>query len=64
MLTLILILLAIAALTYAAVLVRSALAQGGLGLSWEATAVGAVVNFFDTLGIGNGLIDQLIQCMC
>ncbi|MDB5439205.1 MAG: permease [Caulobacteraceae bacterium] len=74
MLTLILILLAIAALAYAAVLVRSALAQGGLGLSWEATAVGAVVNFFDTLGIGSfaptlawlkirvGMADRRIPC--
>jgi uncharacterized membrane protein YfcA len=49
----ILALLAVAALGYAFVLVRSALAQGTLALSWEATAVGAVVNFFDTLGIGS-----------
>ena len=53
MLTIILVLLAIAAVGYAVVLVRSALAQGALKLSWEATAVGAVVNFFDTLGIGS-----------
>jgi uncharacterized membrane protein YfcA len=49
----ILILLGLAAVGYAAVLARSALAQGALRLSWEATAVGAVVNFFDALGIGS-----------
>lgn len=53
MLTVILILLAAAALGYAAVLARSAFAEAALRLSWEATAVGAVVNFFDTLGIGS-----------
>ena len=74
MLTAILILLAIAAVGYAVVLVRSALAQGALKLSWEATAVGAVVNFFDTLGIGSfaptmawlkirvGMPDRRIPC--
>ncbi|HEV2533557.1 TSUP family transporter [Phenylobacterium sp.] len=53
LLTLILVLLAMAAARYAIVLVRSALAQGALRLGLEATAVGAVVNFFDTLGIGS-----------
>lgn len=53
MLTIILGLLAVAAGGYGAALVRSALAQGVLRLGWEATAVGAVVNFFDTLGIGS-----------
>jgi uncharacterized membrane protein YfcA len=52
-LTAILILLGLAALGYGAVLARSALAQGAFRLSWEATVVGAVVNFFDTLGIGS-----------
>jgi len=74
MLTVILILLAAAAIGYAVVLVRSALAQGALKLSWEAMAVGAVVNFFDTLGIGSfaptmawlkirvGMPDRRIPC--
>jgi uncharacterized membrane protein YfcA len=53
LLTAILILLGLAAAGYGAVLARSALAQGALALSWEATTVGAVVNFFDTLGIGS-----------
>jgi uncharacterized membrane protein YfcA len=53
MLTAIVTLLAIAAIFYAVALLRSALAQGALSLGWEATAVGAVVNFFDTLGIGS-----------
>jgi uncharacterized membrane protein YfcA len=53
MLSAILILLGAAAIFYAVVLVRSALAQGAFRLSWEATGVGAVVNFFDTLGIGS-----------
>jgi uncharacterized membrane protein YfcA len=53
MLTIILGLLAVAAGSYGAALVRSALAQGVLRLGPEATAVGAVVNFFDTLGIGS-----------
>jgi uncharacterized membrane protein YfcA len=53
LLTVILILLAVAALGYAAALARSAFAEAAPRLSWEATAVGAVVNFFDTLGIGS-----------
>lgn len=53
MLTAILILLGVAAVGYAVVLARSALARGVRGLSWEATAMGAAVNFFDTLGIGS-----------
>jgi uncharacterized membrane protein YfcA len=53
MLAAIVFVLGLAAVFYVAVLVRGAFAQGALGLSWEATAVGAVVNFFDTLGIGS-----------
>lgn len=53
MLTALLILLAAAAVAYLVVLVRAVLAQGGLRPSGEAIAVGAVVNFFDTLGIGS-----------
>ncbi len=74
MLSIILFLLALAALGYAAVLVRSAIAQGAFTLSWETAAVGAVVNFFDTLGIGSfaptmawlkirvGMPDRRIPC--
>lgn len=74
MLTLILILLAGAAISYAVILARGALAQGSMGLGWEATIVGAVVNFFDTLGIGSfaptmawlklrvGMPDRRIPC--
>ncbi len=53
MLTAILVLLIAAAVFYVAVLVRGALAQGALRPGWEATLVGAAVNFFDTLGIGS-----------
>ena len=53
MLAILLILLAIGAAVYAVVLVQSAIAQGALKPSWEATFVGGVINFFDTLGIGS-----------
>jgi len=53
MLSAILALLGLAAIFYAVVLFRSALAQGVLKPSLEASLVGAVVNFFDTLGIGS-----------
>jgi uncharacterized membrane protein YfcA len=67
-------LLAIAVLAYTFVLVRSAIAQRVSWPTWEATAVGAAVNFFDTLGIGSfaptlawlkfrgRLPDRLIPC--
>ena len=44
--------LVLAALVYAALLVRSALAKRSLP-NLEATGVGAITNFFDTLGIGS-----------
>ena len=53
MLAALLIILAGAGIVYVVVLVRTALAQGVLRPTGEATAVGAVVNFFDTLGIGS-----------
>jgi uncharacterized membrane protein YfcA len=53
MLTAILAVLAVATLGYLWVLVRSALAQGALRPTAESAIVGAVVNFFDTLGIGS-----------
>lgn len=53
MLTILLVLLAIAAVAYLVILVRSALVQHALRPSLEAVFVGAVVNFFDTLGIGS-----------
>ena len=53
MLTVLLILLGLSAIAYVVILVRTALAQGGLRPSGEAVVVGAVVNFFDTLGIGS-----------
>jgi uncharacterized membrane protein YfcA len=53
MLAALLILLAFAAIVYVGVLVRTALADGVLKPSGEAVVVGAVVNFFDTLGIGS-----------
>jgi uncharacterized membrane protein YfcA len=49
----ILFLLVLAAGFYVVVLARAGLAQAALRPGWEATAVGAVVNFFDTLGIGS-----------
>ena len=52
MLTLLLIVLAIAVLVYAVALARAALAQR-VWPGREALALGAVVNFFDTLGIGS-----------
>jgi uncharacterized membrane protein YfcA len=66
--------LALATLVYAALLLRAAIARGQLAVRPEALAVGAVTNFFDTLGIGSfaptmawfkfrGLVpDRLIPC--
>lgn len=74
MLSVILLLLALAVCGFAFVLVRSALASGSAMPNLEAVAVGAVVNFFDTLGIGSfaptlswlklrvRLPDRLIPC--
>jgi uncharacterized membrane protein YfcA len=45
--------LALIGLVYAAVLIRTARARGAFGLSAEGMAIGAVTNFFDTLGIGS-----------
>src|ERR687891_465670 len=44
--------LALAALVYAALLIRSALAKRSLP-NLEAIGLGAITNFFDTLGIGS-----------
>jgi uncharacterized membrane protein YfcA len=52
MLTALLIPLALAAILYALALVRSALARRA-GPRHEAVALGAITNFFDTLGIGS-----------
>ena len=66
--------LVLASLVYAVMLVRAAAARGQLAPRGEAVAVGAVTNFFDTLGIGSfaptmawfkvrGLVsDRLIPC--
>ena len=53
MLTALLLLLGVAAVVYVTVLIRTALDQGAVRPGGEAIAVGAVVNFFDTLGIGS-----------
>jgi uncharacterized membrane protein YfcA len=53
LLTALLILLAASAIFYAVVLTRKALSQGVLRPSGEAILLGAVTNFFDTLGIGS-----------
>ena len=45
--------LALIGLVFASVLVRTARARGDFGLSGEGVALGAVTNFFDTLGIGS-----------
>ena len=45
--------LALATLVYAAALVRAAVARRSLGLRGEGIVLGAVTNFFDTLGIGS-----------
>jgi uncharacterized membrane protein YfcA len=52
MLTALLVPLLLATLVYAGVLVRAIAAQG-FGVRAEAVVVGAVTNFFDTLGIGS-----------
>ena len=52
MLTLLLILLGLAAMAYCIALLRAALARRTVPRA-EAVALGAVVNFFDTLGIGS-----------
>jgi len=53
LLTTLLVLLAATAIVYVIVLIRTALARGALRPTGEAIAVGAAVNFFDTLGIGS-----------
>lgn len=45
--------LAAAALAYAFILVRTARRRQALGLTAEGVAMGAITNFFDTLGIGS-----------
>src|SRR6476469_6254122 len=52
MLNVLLVLLALAIAVYAVALVRAAIARR-VGPSVEALGLGAVVNFFDTLGIGS-----------
>jgi uncharacterized membrane protein YfcA len=48
-----LLVLAVTALAYAIVLVRTAKRRNALAVSAEGAALGAVANFFDTLGIGS-----------
>lgn len=45
--------MAVTALAYAFILFRTARAKGALGVTAEGVALGAVTNFFDTLGIGS-----------
>jgi uncharacterized membrane protein YfcA len=45
--------LALIGLVYASVLVRTARAKGAFGFGAEGVALGAITNFFDTLGIGS-----------
>ncbi|KAB7644989.1 TSUP family transporter [Polymorphobacter fuscus] len=45
--------LVVTAIAYAIVLLRTASRRGALGLKGEGVALGAVTNFFDTLGIGS-----------
>ncbi|MGL4542881.1 MAG: hypothetical protein ACRCUI_10270 [Polymorphobacter sp.] len=52
MVAMILVALVIVGLAYATALVRTARAQGDLRLNAEGAALGAITNFFDTLGIG------------
>lgn len=52
MVAVILVALALVGLAYAVALVRIAHARGSLGLTGEGVALGAITNFFDTLGIG------------
>jgi len=51
--TILLSLMALAGLVLGFLLVRTARARGEFGLSGEGVALGAVTNFFDTLGIGS-----------
>lgn len=51
--TLLLGLMAITGIVYAVLLVRTARARGVLRVTGEGVALGAVTNFFDTLGIGS-----------
>lgn len=44
--------LAVVGLAYLTRLILTAHARGSLGIRWEAVCLGAVTNFFDTLGIG------------
>lgn len=53
MLTILLIPLALATFVYAAMLLRAAIVRRAFGLRAEAALLGAVTNFFDTLGIGS-----------
>jgi uncharacterized membrane protein YfcA len=52
MVSLLLAALAVVGVAYMAMLIRTAHARQSLGIHWEAVALGAVTNFFDTLGIG------------
>ena len=45
--------MALTAMAYAVILFRTARAAGALAVSTEGVALGAVTNFFDTLGIGS-----------
>lgn len=45
--------LAIIGLAFVVMLIRTAIARGQFGINAEAVALGAVTNFFDTLGIGS-----------
>ena len=45
--------LALVSIAYAAFLIRTALAKSQFGVKTEAMLLGAVTNFFDTLGIGS-----------
>jgi len=53
MLTVLLVALGLGALVYLVVLVRALIAQGRFAVNLEALGLGAVANFFDTLGIGS-----------
>jgi len=45
--------LALIGLAFASVLIRTARARGAFGISGEGVVLGAITNFFDTLGIGS-----------
>lgn len=53
MVKILLLVLAVTAVAYAVILVRTARHRNALGLSGEGVLLGAVANFFDTLGIGS-----------